>query len=127
MHTSFGEEPRAVLRILGEDGWLELDNAYRHDETVTLTLSRRGRRETLAFEPTDPFAAELAYFSTCILQDRAPEPSGIEGLQDVRLVEAIYRSARDGRPVTLPRLARPEAMPAESELRKGLADHRQAG
>lgn len=128
LHTSFGEEPRAALRILGEDGWLELDNAYRHDATATLTLTRRGHHETLALEPTDPFAAELAYFSTCILQDRAPEPSGIEGLQDVRLVEAIYRSARDGRPVTLPRLARPEAMPtAEPEVRKGLADHRQAG
>jgi glucose-fructose oxidoreductase len=65
--------------------------------------------------------------SACILQDRAPEPSGIEGLQDVRLVEAIYRSARDGRPVTLPRLARPEAIGAsEAEPRKRMLDRRQA-
>lgn len=128
LHTSFGEEPAAALRILGEDGAIELAHAYRHDLPVTLALSRRGERETLAFEPTDQFAAELAYFSSCILQDRAPEPSGIEGLQDVRLVEAIYRSARDGRPVTLPRLARPEAMSGpEPELRKGVFDRRQAG
>ena len=127
LHTSFGEEPTAALRILGEDGWVQLDNAYRHDVAVTLELSRRGHRETLSFEPTDQFAAEISYFSGCILQDRAPEPSGIEGLQDVRLVEAIYRSARDGRPVTLPRLARPEAMPApEAEPRKGVLDRRQA-
>ena len=54
--------------------------------------------------------------------------SGIEGLQDVRLVEAIYRSARDGRPVTLPRLARPEAVPAsEADLRKPPLERRQAG
>jgi len=128
LHTSFGEEPTAALRIFGEDGWIQLDNAYLHDLPVTLTLSRRGHRETLSFEPTDQFAAELSYFSNCVLQDRAPEPSGIEGLQDVRLVEAIYRSARDGRPVTLPRLARPEAMPTpEPEQRKGLFDQRQAG
>ena len=75
----------------------------------------------------DQFAAEISYFSSCILQDRQPEPSGIEGLQDVRLVEAIYRSARDGRPVTLPRLARPEAVPATPEIRRGLLDRRQAG
>jgi hypothetical protein len=49
----------------------------------------------------------------------------VEGLQDVRIVEAIYRSARDGRPVTLPRLARVEAPPAEQETRK-VADRRQA-
>jgi len=128
LHTSFGEEPTATLRILGEDGWILLHNAYLHDAPVTLEMLRRGRREEVAFEPTDQFAAELSYFSTCILQDRPPEPSGIEGLQDVRLVEAIYRSSRDGRPVTLPRLARPEAVPAaEADLRKALVDRRQAG
>jgi predicted dehydrogenase len=128
LHTSFGEEPLAALRIFGEDGWIELDNAYRHTIPVTLTLSRREHRETLSFEPTDQFAAEISYFSNCILHDRAPEPSGIEGLQDVRLVEAIYRSSRDGRPVTLPRLARPEATPgAEAEVRPGTFDRRQVG
>lgn len=128
LHTSFGEESTATLRILGEDGWILLHNAFLHDVAVTLEMVRRGQREELAFEPTDQFAAELSYFSTCILQDRPPEPSGIEGLQDVRLVEAIYRSARDGRPVTLPRLARPEAVPAgEADLRKALLDRRQAG
>jgi glucose-fructose oxidoreductase len=127
LHTSFGEEPTAALRILGEVGWIQLDNAYRHDVPVTLELSRRGHRETWSFEPTDPFGAEISYLSDCILQDRAPEPSGVEGLQDVRLVEAIYRSARDGRPVTLPRLARPEAIGAsETEPRKRMLDRRQA-
>ncbi|HET7343001.1 MAG TPA: Gfo/Idh/MocA family oxidoreductase [Methylomirabilota bacterium] len=128
LHTSFGEEPMAMLRVLGEDGWLRLHNAYRHDVPVMLEIVRRGQREELAFEPTDQFAAEFSYFSSCILQDRPPEPSGVEGLQDVRLVEAIYRSARDGRPVTLPRLARPETAPAaEPELRRAMVDRRQAG
>jgi glucose-fructose oxidoreductase len=127
LHTSFGEEPAAVLRIFGEDGWIELDQAYRHDTTATVLLCRRGRRETLSFEPGDPFAAEIAYFSSSILQDRVPEPSGLDGLQDVRLVEAIYRSARDGRPVTLPRFARSEGPSAEAEMRKDLLDHRRAG
>ena len=74
LHTSFGEEPTATLRILGEDGWILLQNAFRHDVPVTLEMVRRGQREELAFEPTDQFAAELSYFSTCILQDRPPEP-----------------------------------------------------
>lgn len=128
LQTSFGEEPTAALRIFGEDGWIELDHAYRHDVAVTLELCRHGQRETLTFEPTDQFAAEILYFSNCILQGRSPEPSGIEGLQDVRLVEAIYRAARDGRPVTLPRLVRPEAMPGpEAEPRKEIFDRRRAG
>jgi predicted dehydrogenase len=127
IHTSFGEEPTAHLRILGEEGRIELEQAYRHDTAVTLTLRRHGQDETTSFEVSDQFAAEISYFSTCILQDRAPEPSGIEGLQDVRLVEAIYRSARDGRPVTLPRLARPEPVATSAAETRRLLDRRQAG
>lgn len=127
LHTSFGEEPTATLQLLGEEGWIQIDNAYLHDVPVTLQLQRRSQRETMSFEPTDQFAAEISYFSSCILQDRQPEPSGIEGLQDVRLVEAIYRSARDGRPVTLPRLARPEPAPTPPEAARTLLDRRQAG
>ncbi len=40
-------------------------------------------------EPTDP----IAQFSTCIAHRTAPEPSGEEGLADVRVIEAIIRSA----------------------------------
>jgi glucose-fructose oxidoreductase len=128
LHTSFGEEPAAVLQILGEEGRIQLANAYLHDVPATLELQRRGRREAMSFEPSDQFAAEISYFSSCIVQDRPPDPSGIEGLQDVRLVEAIYRSARDGRPVTLPRLARQEPVPSVGpEAGRSLLDRRQAG
>jgi hypothetical protein len=41
------------------------------------------------------------YFSDCILRDTQPEPSGEEGLQDVRIVEALYDSARNGRTVRI--------------------------
>jgi predicted dehydrogenase len=128
-HTSFGQEPTAVLTLFGDEGLIRLGGAYLCDAPVRMEVVRDGQREEVTFEPTDPFAAELTYFSDCILQDRAPEPSGLEGLQDVRIVEAIYRSARDGRPVTLPRIVRADA-PAtaeQQEMRKPVADRRQAG
>jgi hypothetical protein len=43
------------------------------------------------------------------------------------MVEAIYRSARDGRPVTLPRLARVDASTVESDVRRVPLDRREAG
>src|SRR5437870_2884857 len=55
------------------------------------------------------------------------EPAGIEGLQDTRLIEAIYRSSRDGRPVTLPRLARIEPSPVDNDVRRASIEGRQAG
>jgi glucose-fructose oxidoreductase len=49
----------------------------------------------------DQFAAELIYFSDCILKGKEPEPSGLEGLADVRIVRAAYESARTGRVIEL--------------------------
>ena len=49
----------------------------------------------------DQFAAELLHFSDCVLKDRAPEPSAEEGAQDVRIVEALYESARQGRAIAV--------------------------
>ena len=57
------------------------------------TRTRVGKR--------DQFAPELLYFSDCIIQNREPEPSGLEGLQDVRIVQALYESAETGKAVTL--------------------------
>ena len=126
-HSSFGEEPLSTLTLFGEEGWLSLSPAYRHDVDTRLLVSRHGRVEETTFPPTDQYAAEIAYFSECILTDRQPEPSGIEGLQDVRTIEAIYRSGRDGRPVTLPRLARVDTpLPSEIGARKLDTINRQA-
>ena len=50
----------------------------------------------------DQFAAELLYFSDCILRNRQPEPSGLEGLQDVAIVQALVESADTGRVVRIP-------------------------
>jgi glucose-fructose oxidoreductase len=47
------------------------------------------------------------HFSDCILNDRAPEPSGDEGLADVRVIRALYKSART-RPAGAPRIETPD-------------------
>lgn len=48
----------------------------------------------VALEPKkDPFAHEIVHFSNCIATGTEPEPSGLEGLADVSVIEAIIRSA----------------------------------
>ena len=101
-HTSFGEEPSSRFTIFGEEGWIHVSNAYAAGAPGRLTLLQRGDRQEMSFDPMDEAAAVLNHFSTAVRDDRTAEPGGVEGLQDTRIVEAIYRSARDGRPVTLP-------------------------
>ena len=45
------------------------------------------------------FAAQLDEMSQAVLQNREPLTPGEEGLRDVRLIEAIYRSAKEGRTI----------------------------
>ncbi len=48
------------------------------------------------------FAAEMDHMAECVLTGRRPRTPGEEGVQDHRVMEAIYRSARENRPVGLP-------------------------
>jgi len=55
----------------------------------------------LQIEEGNQFAKELDHFALCVRKDREPHTPGEEGLQDQRIIETIYESARTGRPVTL--------------------------
>ncbi len=50
------------------------------------------------------FALELDHMAECIATGRRPRTPGEEGLADQRIMEAIYRSAETGQPVSLPRV-----------------------
>ena len=45
------------------------------------------------FKKRDQVAPELDELAACIRDDREPEPSGAEGLADMRVIEAIARAA----------------------------------
>ena len=130
--TSFNASDVASYRIVGTKGALRLDPAYEYAEGLAYELVIDGKKTKGRIGKRDQFAPELLYFSDCILKNREPEPSGEEGLQDVRIVQALYRSAKTGRAVSLPAFKdasgpardsgssdrREEAPPRESEKRK---------
>ena len=100
--TSFNAADVGAYRIVGTKGELHADPAYEYAEGLELTLTVDGKRTRKTIGKRDQFGPELLYFSDCIIKDRSPEPSGEEGLQDVRIVEALYESSRIGRPVRIP-------------------------
>jgi len=100
--TSFNAADVGSFRVVGTKGQLHVDPAYEYAEGLSYTLTVGGKKTRKAVGKRDQFAPELLYFSDCILKDRAPEPSGEEGLQDVRIVQALYQSAKSGRPVRIP-------------------------
>ena len=79
-----------------------MEPAFEYAEPLEYTLTRDGKSKTRRGRKVDQFAAELLYFSDCILKDREPEPSAEEGAWDLRIIDALYESARLGEPIALP-------------------------
>lgn len=98
---SFGAADEGEYELVGTKGTLCLAPAYEYAEPLTLEVTEDGRTKSRTFPKRDQFAAELEYFSRCILEDRDPEPSGEEGLADVRIIRALDRSVATGRAVKL--------------------------
>lgn len=103
--TSFNAADVAAYRIVGTKGQLYVDPAYEYAEGLAYTLKTGTRTVHKRVGKRDQFAPELLHFSDCILEDRKPEPSGEEGLQDVRIVQALYESAETGKPIAIPAFA----------------------
>jgi predicted dehydrogenase len=101
---SFGATDVSRYTVIGTKGLLVAEPAYEYAESIKHRLTLGERIKVRTFPKRDQFAAELVYFSDCILQNKEPEPSGLEGLADVRVVQAIYESVRTKRPVQLPEL-----------------------
>jgi len=104
--TSFNASDVGAYRLVGTRGDLHADPSYEYAEGLRYTLTIDGKSTRRSVPKRDQFAPELLYFSDCILEDREPEPSGEEGLQDVRIVQALYQSARSGKPVSIPPMAK---------------------
>ena len=108
---SFGSTDVSQYELVGTKGRLRLENAYEYLGELKCVITIGDRETEEIFKPGDQFAPELIYFSDCILNDRSPEPSGNEGLADVRVINAIYQSAKTGRAVRIepvPKRRRPD-------------------
>jgi glucose-fructose oxidoreductase len=100
--SSFNASDVAEYRIVGTKGDLAVNPAYEYAEGLAYALTINGKTTRAQIGKRDQFAPELIYFSDCILRNRTPEPSGAEGLQDVRIIEALRESAETGKAVQIP-------------------------
>lgn len=99
---SFGSADISRYTLIGTKGTLTADPGYDYSMAIKHRIIIGEQTTTKTYPKRDQFAAEVTYFSNCIRKNKEPEPSGIEGLADVRVVRAIYESARTGKKIELP-------------------------
>lgn len=86
--------------VHGHNGYcvLEPGQAYRG---VKFSISRGRQLEPVDVPAADQFVGEMDGFARGIMGDGPFKATGEEGLQDLRIIEAIYESAREGKSVKI--------------------------
>lgn len=102
--TSFAAHRSHFFELVGSTGWAEMNPAYAYNGLrlrIGAMVDGLGMIEEPQIEPANQFTLEIDHMSRCIQRDVEPLTRGEEGMQDQRIIEAIYESARTGRPVKL--------------------------
>jgi predicted dehydrogenase len=87
----------ASFKAYADKGWFGLDPAFNYGGIH----GRRSDGKEINLPSIDQFAAEMDDFAQCILENRPTKVPGEEGLQDVKILMAIYEAARTGKTVNL--------------------------
>ncbi|SAL27785.1 oxidoreductase domain-containing protein [Caballeronia sordidicola] len=102
--SSYGAHETKDMRIRLERGWIDIENAFAYKGQRMRVARRKDDFEVVEeqrLEFKDQFMLEIDHFAQCVRDDHAPSTPGEEGLRDQVLMEAIYQSARERRPIAV--------------------------
>ena len=103
-NSAYNAHKSQFLRVEGTEAYAELNPAFAY-HGIKMKFTKFDQGMEIAHEPSleekDQFAAEMDHFSLCVQQGLKPHTPGEEGLQDQRITDAIYESARIGRAVKI--------------------------
>jgi predicted dehydrogenase len=92
-NSGYAAHRSQFLRLEGELGWAELNPAFGYTGLRLSSSSTQDNHDVVsepAIESVDQFAQEIDHMSLCVQRGEVPHTPGEEGLQDQRVVEAIY-------------------------------------
>jgi predicted dehydrogenase len=97
--SGYSYHENRFLRLMGSEAWAGLDPAFSYDNLILQIGRRNGQSNAMEqrrWSPKNQFALEMDAFAEAIAHDRIPLTPGEEGLQDMRIMQAIYQSAASG-------------------------------
>src|SRR5207244_8177230 len=95
--TSYAGSGTKGFTVKAEKASFGLDPAYNYNSSH----GTRSDGQEINLPAVNQFAAEMDDFAQCIMNNKPSKVSGEEGLRDVKIMMAIYESARTGKPVKL--------------------------
>ena len=100
--TSYNAARMNGFRVTAEKGYFGLEPAYNYTGCRGTMSNGTTVKEILPQPPSfSEFTAEMDDFAQCIMNKKPTRVPGEEGLRDLRIMMAIYESAKTGQPVKL--------------------------
>lgn len=110
--TGYGTFNSKAYTVHGETGTIKMDPAFSY-QGLRQERAHAPKGKQMKETPNDPqkdqFALELDHMAECVRNNKTPYTPGEEGLQDHRLMEAIYQSAKENKPVKLQAISKTDA------------------
>ena len=90
-------------RIDATNGWIVVEQAFDApaDEPVEVTYRIDGRRGVETFEPVDQYRRQVEHFADRVAAGEAPLTGGAEAVANMRVIDALDRSAERNEPVAV--------------------------
>ena len=98
--SSYGYAWQSHYRVVGTEGWLEMDPATAYSG-LRMKVFRGGVMEERFLPVRDHFALEMDHMSGCVMNNKDPLTPGEEGLRDLKVMMAIYEAAKTEKTVKL--------------------------
>lgn len=121
---SYASESVERFTVAGTEGEISAEPCFGFgpDTGIEYTLTKSGTSESFAHDPVEQFGGQTQYFVDCLRNGVAPEPSGEEGVLDVRVNAAVLESLETGAPVSLEPRRRERVVTSEQVRRVSPAD-----
>jgi D-xylose 1-dehydrogenase (NADP+, D-xylono-1,5-lactone-forming) len=99
-HCSMDLPSRQELEVLGTEGTLLVQAPWRVDLGGDVLLTRDGSVEYVTVEEGDSYELELEDFAAAARGEQEPLLGRVDALWQARVIDALYRSADSGGPVS---------------------------
>ncbi|WP_242123808.1 Gfo/Idh/MocA family oxidoreductase [Sphingobium sp. Sx8-8] len=89
-------------RVIGTQGWIDMEPATPYaGQAMSIRKDGVTAPRTLPTTGKNQFAGQLDHLAECIIDGTTPIVAGEEGMADLRVIEAIYRSATERREIRI--------------------------
>ncbi len=92
--TTYGANLSGYFRVSGSKGIMQVEPAFNYDglQLRSFTMGEKPIEEANTAKDPYQFVPEADEMAEAILQNREPKTPGEEGLRDMKLIDAIYKS-----------------------------------